>query len=195
MEASAPNSIVGQKLFIILFFYHLLIILFLFSGVILAYANLTSEVQLLTSDQSYPLFADCGATFPGDRGALSLGKLTPNQSANTVLLDNDTSTKIAGKAVFELSFREGGIINGPGDDLIVFETTNPEPFMMSVFDLRSNRFTSMKQFLPVPTENEQKNICGANVNAARIDLGSFGISKGERYLYCSLITLVIQMVL
>jgi hypothetical protein len=177
MKIFGSCSFINQKALYSLFPYFFFLILFLSSGFILVNAKPFSDIRLLTSNQSYPLFSDCGKTVPGDRGARSLDDLTPEQSANLVLLDNNTSTKIAGKALFELSWGDRGIANWPGDDLIVYETTNAEAFMMSVFDSAKNRFTPMREYLPTPFGSE-KTACGSNINAAGIDLSSFGISNG-----------------
>jgi hypothetical protein len=148
-----------------------------FCGAPLSYGVISADVRPLTSYQSYPLFADCGATIAGNTGARTLSGFTIKQSANTVVTDNDTDTKIAGKALFELKLKNTTIINGPADDLIVYETTNPEPFSMSVFDSALEKFTSMKIFVPTRTGTE--NSCGSSINVARIDLSTFGIPDGD----------------
>jgi hypothetical protein len=135
-----------------------------------------AAVELLSSDNSNPLFYDCGKTV-NNRGAPNLPGLTPLQSANKVITDNNSDTKISGKAIFELSFNGTGIINLPGDDLVVYETTSPEPFSVSVLESTTKRFTPNQLFVPVFTGS--KNGCGANVNSAGIDLSSFGIRNGS----------------
>jgi hypothetical protein len=142
----------------------------------IASGNLPAGVQIFTSEQSSPLFADCGKTIAGNLGESTLRGLTANQSANQVLTDNDTGTKIAGKAVFELSFGNRTLLNGPGPDLLVYETDNPEPFRISVFDPTRNNYTSTAQFVPRPT-GTNNNICQTNVNSVAIDLDAFGIAE------------------
>src|SRR5688572_25907407 len=111
---------------------YLLSILSVLSALTSAYAAVSADIQLYTTNQSYPLFADCGASIPGNIGQRTLPGKTINESAITVLTDNNISTKIAGKALFDMTFKDNGIQNGPGNDLLVYETTRPEPFSMSV---------------------------------------------------------------
>jgi hypothetical protein len=144
-----------------------------FSQSNLAYAKISADVVL--SDQSSPVFYDCNQP-AGSRGGSSLPGLTLNQSANAVLLDNNTNTGIAGQAMFEMIISENGIINKPGIDLVVYETTGPEPFRMSVFDSTSEGYSPLK-FI-IPKQSEQKNSCGS-INTATINLSMFGIADGS----------------
>jgi hypothetical protein len=143
-----------------------------FSLVNLAYAKVIPASVLLTS-QSQPIFLDCNnftmrSNLPG---------LTLNQSADVAVTDGNTSTAIGGQALFELTFRDEGIINNPGNDIFVYELTGVEPFNMSVFDSSMDEFTDAKSFSPKGTE--LKNSCGQKVNAASVDLSMFGIANGS----------------
>jgi hypothetical protein len=74
-----------------------------------------------------------------------------------------------------LRVRNLGIINRPGDELIVYEVTGTKPFKMAVWNSTDSAYRPVILFTTAPTE--QQNRCGEKVNAGRIDLSDFGIAN------------------
>ena len=113
----------------------------------------------------------------------STGSFATN-SASFVLAAGDTSvdthvTASGGSATLTLTFAEGGLINGPGDDLVLFEIGTPEAFE-SLF-IGTTEFTG--SLLPtwqntsiagLPPSGESQNL-----NALTIDLGALGLSSAS----------------
>ena len=120
---------------------------------------------------SQPSFYLCGAT--GDDGAPALPGLTPAQSAARVLTDGVVDAEMFGAAVVDVGFVDNVVVNGPGPDLVVFESGRPEAFGLSVFDEITQSFSAPRTYLPASTGSAGG--CGFQLNAAAIDLADFGV--------------------
>lgn len=120
---------------------------------------------------SQPSFYLCGAT--GDDGAPTLPGLTPAQSAARVLTDGVTDAEMFGAAVVDVAFVDNVVVNGPGPDLVVFESGRPEAFGISVFDAITQSFSAPRTYFPASTGLAGG--CGFQLNAAAIDLADFGV--------------------
>ena len=120
---------------------------------------------------SQPSFYLCGAT--ADDGAPTLPGLTPAQSAARVVTDGVADAELLGAAVVDVGFVDNVVVNGPGPDLVVFESGRPEAFALSVFDAITQSFSTPRTYLPASTGLAGG--CGFQLNAATIDLADFGV--------------------
>jgi hypothetical protein len=135
-------------------------------------ANASADHGVLVPGAA-PSFFLCGVSdFFGEP---TLPGLTVAQSADVVLSDANPNTEIFGLARLDVTFTDNVVVNEPGPDLVVFESLNPEDFSLAPFDPVAGAFTSPIVYSPIPTGLVSD--CGFSINAAQIDLSTFGIAN------------------
>ena len=122
-----------------------------------------------------PTFFLCGVS--DFNGEPTLPGLTVAESADVVLTDANSDTELFGLARIDVTFTDNVVVNEPGPDLVVFESTRPEDFSLALFDQAVGAFSSPVVYSPSPTGFLDS--CGFEINAAQIDLSSFGIANAS----------------
>jgi len=115
---------------------------------------------------------------PGTDWTSAPGNSTTDLDA--YLTGSDITNGVDGGGItFDLDFIDNAIVNGAGDDLVVFETIAAESFDLALFD---GGLTPFMTFTPIFTGTTVGAEVGStntgNLNAAAIDLSDFGIAAG-----------------
>lgn len=135
-------------------------------------ANSGADLATVVAGSS-PAFFQCG--FTPELGVPTLPGLSVDASATRVVSDGSAGTEVFGKAVLDVGFTDNVVVNADGPDLAVFESARPEGFTAAVFDPISGAYSPPLRFDPVGIGFYDG--CGYPVNAALIDLSTFGIPR------------------
>ena len=135
-------------------------------------ANSGADVARVVAGSS-PAFFQCGVT--PELGVPTLPGLSVDASATQVVSDGSADTEVFGKAELDVGFSDNVVVNGDGPDLAVFESARPEGFTVAVFDSATGSYSPPLRFDPVGIGFYDG--CGYPVNAALIDLSTFGIPR------------------
>jgi hypothetical protein len=129
------------------------------------------ETMRITLEQdSSPRFFECSVT--PSIGALSLDGFSPEESAQTVLTDDNPSTAIMGDARFSVNFTQP-IMNIPGPELSVIELAGVERFNTSFVNN-----TQENSIVITPPSGNETNSCNYSKNEVLLDLLDLGIPEG-----------------
>ena len=135
-------------------------------------SNSGADVASVVAGSS-PAFFQCGVT--PELGLPTLPGLSADASATRVVSDGTADTEVYGKVALDVGFTDNVVVNGDGPDLAVFESARPEGFTVAVFDPTTGTYSAPLHFDPI--ETGWYDHCGYPVNAALIDLSSFGVPR------------------
>src|SRR5919197_183427 len=134
--------------------------------------NAGADVASVVAGSS-PSFFQCGVT--PELGLPTLPGLSADASATSVVSDGSADTEAFGKVALDVGFTDNVVVNGAGPDLAVFESGVPEGFTVAVFDAATGTYSAPLRFDPIGIGFYDH--CGFAVNAALVDLSSFGVAR------------------
>jgi hypothetical protein len=135
-------------------------------------SNSGADVASVVAGSS-PSFFQCGVT--PELGLPTLPGLSADAGATTVVSDGSADTEAFGKVALDVGFTDNVVVNGAGPDLAVFESGVPEGFTVAVFDAATGTYSAPLRFDPIGIGFYDH--CGFAVNAALVDLSSFGVAR------------------
>jgi hypothetical protein len=128
---------------------------------------------------------------PGTDWTSFTGNTTTDLDAALTGSDITLGVDGGGMATY-LEFTDNLLVNGAGDDLVIFETIAPESFQLALYV--SGSWTSLMTFTPTSTgQTVGQNVGTTNsgaLNAAAIDLDVFGLADGATVSLMGLCTKV-----
>lgn len=108
-------------------------------------------------------------------GSSGTFKLVGGNTIASVILDNNVNTYLSSRdpgAYLDLGFTDNVVVNGAGDDLVLFELGWPDTWLVTINGITQTVASSFTgQMVPVYSMTY-------GLNAAAIDLTSFGVASG-----------------